>query len=422
MRKRRFKKQKGNNRASNTNPSPSCLVAELLCVFQTKFLLKLYKIIPLKNSKTKLTSKKLKKSKSYSGLNQSKPIKTTSKQALNSLSTPFLAISNPKEATNFLFLGCGKMGGAILDCLQKACHSPSQNDKKSSLSNCNFSAIKPSGNNRQAGLALMAPLILNKNLVSFYKTTASLPKNYHADIVFLCIKPQLAEEILRDFVKANLKQNFFNEQTIFISILAGKDCDFFKAIFGDEVKIVRIMPNLPVVSGDGIIPYFFGGKFSNYEKSFLKEIFTSLGESFEIRNEEFFHELTAIFGCGPAYIFLLQEIIFKIAKESKIDEKLAEKLVKNLFLGSAKLAQNFEKSFENNSGFPSKTSPKHPQNSTKSLQNSFANLIESVASKGGATEAALEVLNQNSQLENLFQKAIKKATTRSKLLAKNVKS
>jgi pyrroline-5-carboxylate reductase len=123
----------------------------------------------------------------------------------------------------------------------------------------------------------------------------------------------------------------------------------------------------------------------------LKIIFEKFGHAFELKKEEQFDAATALFGSGPAYIFLLQEIFQRISLEFKINKTETDKLVKTLFLGSSFMSKN-------------------------SSQN-FQKLKQTVTSKGGTTAAGLEVLEKNHALEKLFKKAITAAFDKSKELS-----
>ncbi|OFW81395.1 MAG: hypothetical protein A2887_03740 [Alphaproteobacteria bacterium RIFCSPLOWO2_01_FULL_40_26] len=214
----------------------------------------------------------------------------------------------------------------------------------------------------------------------------NFPKNYQADLVFLCIKPQGAEKILAEFSR----RKFFHKNTIFISILAGKKIAFFEKIFGKKAKIIRSMPNLPIQYLEGIFAYLYNKNISKSEVKNLEKIFQNFGEIIALKNEKDFDAITAIFGSGPAYIFLLQEIFEKIAVSFGITS--SAKLVKKLFLGSALMAE--------------------------SATENFAKLRQSVTSKNGTTEAALKILQKNSVLEKLFKKSVNAAIAKSKKLSK----
>ena len=243
---------------------------------------------------------------------------------------------------------------------------------------------------KAAKIKVIDPSQNNKiSQLTYFKTAQDLPKNYQADLVFICIKPQGAKEILSDFSQSkNFKKN-----TIFISILAGKKIEFFEKIFGKTAKIIRSMPNLPIQDSQGIFSYFPNKNIAATELKKLEKIFQKFGLSFQMQNEKLFDAVTAIFGSGPAYIFLLQEIFAQIATKLGIEKNTSAELIKTLFLGSALMSCN--------------------------SKSNFSDLRESVTSKGGTTQAALDILQEKSALKNLITNAINAAIERSKELSRN---
>ncbi len=240
------------------------------------------------------------------------------------------------------------------------------------FSSYNFLVLKPSESNKI-------------NNLNYINNISQIPQNYLADIVFLCIKPQESKEILEEFAKSKI----FHKDTIFISILAGKNLNFFSKIFGSKKQIVRSMPNLGIEVGQGIIPYIHKN-LSSENKKIILDIFANFGTAFEIEDEKLFHVLTALYGCGPAYIFLMQKIFFEIAISYKIPEKIAYDLTKKLFLGSSLASSE--------SGFD------------------FSKMIENVISKKGVTEASFEVLLKDNRFHKIIAKAVKNGISKSKKL------
>lgn len=266
---------------------------------------------------------------------------------------------------NIFFLGCGKMGSIIANnLLEESKFKPQQ-----------ITVLKKTSNNQSFNF-------------NYIKNTKELSHNYKADLVFIAIKPQDSEEILSQFVKANI----FHKDTVFISILAGKKIAFFEKILGKNTKIIRSMPNLPILHSQGIFPYLCNKNITKTEKNNLQKIFTKFGAAFQLKNEKLFDVTTALFGSGPAYIFHLQEIFNHIALKSGLKKLEAAELVKTLFLGTSLMSCNSELN--------------------------FTGLKKSVTSKGGTTEAALAVLEKNQALEKLFDTAIKTATKKSENLSK----
>jgi pyrroline-5-carboxylate reductase len=149
------------------------------------------------------------------------------------------------------------------------------------------------------------------------------------------------------------------------------------------------MPNLAIEVHQGIIPYIHKN-LSVENQKIIAEIFANFGTAFEVEDEKLFHVLTALYGCGPAYIFLMQKIFFDIAILHKIPAEIAYNLTKKLFLGSSLIS------------------------SQSTLD--FSKMIENVASKKGVTEASLENLLKNNKLHKLISKSSKNGINRSKKL------
>lgn len=223
---------------------------------------------------------------------------------------------------------------------------------------------------------------------NYIKNTSELSPNYKADLVFIAIKPQDAKEVLTKFSK----ENIFHKNTIFVSVLAGKKLKFLQNILGTKAKIIRSMPNLPIEYSQGIFAFLANKNITKTEVKNLSKIFDKFGAAIAMKDENSFDSFTAIFGSGPAYIFLLQEIFCDLAVSFGIKKDEANKLVKKLFLGSALMSEFSE--------------------------NNFSELHKAVTSKAGVTDAALKVFQKNSALKKLIEKAIKQAILRSKELSK----
>ena len=112
-------------------------------------------------------------------------------------------------------------------------------------------------------------------------------------------------------------------------------------------------------------------------------LFVSTGPLFWMPTESLFDSMTAISGCGPAYFYLMAEIMAHVAVQLGLEQKTADSLVKQTLLGSASLLK--------------------PETAFKDLRNS-------VTSKGGMTEAALSVLGAplRQSLEQAIHAALKR--------------
>lgn len=278
-----------------------------------------------------------------------------------------------------LFLGCGKMGLAILKNMINGLNG----GLMQVITPENILIIKK---DKSSGIEELKKYHVNCFDESSLCDLKSQLGSNKVDIVFIAVKPQDCEQAINSLPKDIITQN-----TIFISIAAGKQNEFFERILGDDVKMIRTMPNLPVSCGKGIIFYLGNKNIGSQELSTFKEVLSSCGLLRCLQREEEFDVATAIFGSGPAYIFYLQEIFAKIANDFGFEGEDAATMVSLLFYGSSLM------SFESDKDF-------------KKLKNS-------VASKGGTTAAALEKL-EHSDLSKLFKQAIEAALARSVELGK----
>lgn len=282
-----------------------------------------------------------------------------------------------------LFLGCGKMGSILLANLVEV----------SKIKPQQIAVIKNS-----CDKAIFSHKKSWHDDLLIIDDSSYFPSDYCADIIFISVKPQ--DAILATSKLLNRK--ITSENTIFISILAGKTINFLEEIFKQfivEPKIVRTMPNLPIQQGKGIFAYKMNKNLQQNDITYLESIFSSFGELLLLENEDLFNVVTAIFGSGPAYIFLLQEILVNIATKNGIKEEQAVRLVNHLFFGSSLMVE------------------KYIADDAKLNLQSLIELREQVTSKKGTTESAIAILTQDNQLNNIFIEAIDSAIARSKELS-----
>jgi pyrroline-5-carboxylate reductase len=110
-----------------------------------------------------------------------------------------------------------------------------------------------------------------------------------SDILILCVKPDKIESVLR-----NIR---FPKKII--SIAAGITLSTLKLNSHSESKVIRIMPNLPLVSGEGVIACYGDTDLVDETKS----IFQNTGLVIELNNENDIDIITALSGSGPAYVY-----------------------------------------------------------------------------------------------------------------------
>jgi len=263
-----------------------------------------------------------------------------------------------------LFVGCGKMGGALLSGIIKA-----------SLKTSNILVIDPN----------MAPASKELNVQSISKFEQKTIEEFAPNIIFLAVKPQIIEKILplyKPFVMTSL----------FISIIAGKTTEFFEKHLGENVAIVRTMPNLPILIGEGVSGIFANNNVSSEQKKASNSFFAfDKNIALWVENEADLNAVTAISGSGPAYLFHFIECLTEAGIKLGLSKEISEKLAANTVSGSASLAVQSDKS--------------------------ASELRENVTSPNGTTQAALNELMGSKELQKVVNKATKAAFDRSKELS-----
>lgn len=200
--------------------------------------------------------------------------------------------------------------------------------------------------------------------------------------VLLAVKPQAMLATAGD-----LSKNLSDDQIV-ISIMAGVTTGKLAAAIGRAVRVVRVMPNTPMMVGCGMAGVARGAHAEPDDADLAMRLFSS-GESQAIRVEEsLLDAITAVSGSGPAYVFYLAEAMEKAAADLGLGEH-GRMLVSQTILGAAKLLA------------ASDESP--------------ADLRRKVTSPGGTTEAAVHHMDSNHLADTLVD-AIAAAERRSREL------
>ncbi len=123
-----------------------------------------------------------------------------------------------------------------------------------------------------------------------------------SDILFLSIKPNKYSEVIEE-IKDKVK-----EDTIVVTIAAGKDIEGIQQEFGRKVKVLRAMPNTPALVGEGMTALMPSREITEEEFIEVRYIFESFGKT-ELIDEGLIHAFTAISGSSPAYVFMFIEAL-----------------------------------------------------------------------------------------------------------------
>jgi pyrroline-5-carboxylate reductase len=199
-----------------------------------------------------------------------------------------------------------------------------------------------------------------------------------ADVVVLAVKPQDMQKAL-----ASLAASVRGK--LVLSVAAGITLETLSRWLGGHGKIVRCMPNTPGLIGAGISGLFASQEVTPSDKKRAESILAAVGEVVWLGEERLLDPVTAVSASGPAYVFWFIEQLAASAVKLGIPRDDALKLAKHTVLGAARLAVSSEKD--------------------------PAELRKDVTSKGGTTEAALKVFEEE-KLAERFIRAVEAASRR----------
>lgn len=201
---------------------------------------------------------------------------------------------------------------------------------------------------------------------------------YRADIIIIAVKPQDIDIVLDD-IRTAMETSKKKRKILIISIAAGINTKYIEDKIAHKIKVIRAMPNMPGLIGEGITALTKGYYATTADMNLAEEIFKSIGTTIEIRKEGLIDVVTAVSGSGPAYIFFIVDAILTAAKGLGLDKKSARHLIYHTVIGAMNLY--------------------------KQRHYDADKLISQVASKGGTTEAALKVFYER-ELNKIIWDAI----------------
>lgn len=206
-----------------------------------------------------------------------------------------------------------------------------------------------------------------------------------SDVVLLAVKPQLIRQVAKELAAVVQKG-----RPLVISIAAGIRAADLERWLGGDYPVVRCMPNTPALVQSGATALFANRNVSKAEKDLAESILRSVGLALWVEDEAMLDAVTALSGSGPAYFFLIIEVLEQAGAALGLPEKTARLLAVQTAFGAAKMALE--------------------------SSDDAAVLRQRVTSPGGTTEKALGVLEEG-HIRALFNDALKAAHDRAATLA-----
>jgi pyrroline-5-carboxylate reductase len=207
----------------------------------------------------------------------------------------------------------------------------------------------------------------------------------NAELIVLAVKPQDAATVL-----ASLQPLLSRNKPIVLSVAAGIRTATLEGWCGPEIPVVRAMPNRPALVGAGVTGLYAPSHVGPTHRTAAERVMQAVGEVVWVPTEDAIDVVTALSGSGPAYFFLLAELMAEAASQLGLEQQAARRLAVATLHGAGLLAN--------------------------ASDGDLARLRAEVTSKGGTTEAAVRTLDA-ADLRGIITRALDAATRRSRELA-----
>lgn len=263
-----------------------------------------------------------------------------------------------------VFVGGGNMAASLIGGLRQAGHPASR-----------LRAVEPDARRRS--------VLAEKHGIAAVETADA--ETLAADVCVLAVKPQTMAEAAR-----SLAPLLPEPRPLVLSVAAGVPTRALAGWLGEDVPLVRCMPNTPALIGAGASALYAGPDVTDGQRASAQAILDAAGATVWVDDEAALDAITATSGSGPAYFFKFMEAMQAGAEELGLPSDTARTLVLQTALGAARMA------------LESGDDP--------------ATLRAKVTSPGGTTERALAAFAEG-DLDSLVRRAMHAAAERSRTLA-----
>lgn len=194
--------------------------------------------------------------------------------------------------------------------------------------------------------------------VASFKTNADLVAS--SPVILLAVKPQQMGDVLREIRPVATKNH------LFLSIAAGLDTPYFAQRLPEGARVIRTMPNMAAMIGEGAAGLYAGEHATRADKTLALKIFATAGKAVYVDREDLLDVVTAVSGSGPAFVYLFIDALIEAGVSRGLERDVSRELVLQTLTGATKMVAL--------------------------SQEPIAEMIQKVASKGGTTEAGLKTL------------------------------
>ncbi|BBF42254.1 pyrroline-5-carboxylate reductase [Lachnospiraceae bacterium KM106-2] len=200
------------------------------------------------------------------------------------------------------------------------------------------------------------------------KDNVEVAKN--SEILVLAVKPQFYEAVIKEI------RDYVTKDQLIVTIAAGKTLEWLGNLFGEDIKIIRTMPNTPALVGEGITGICRNEFVTDEELEETCRILSGFGSA-EVISENLMDVVVSVSGSSPAYVFMFIEAMADAAVADGMPREQAYKFAAQAVLGSAKMVLE---------------TGKHP-----------GELKDMVCSPGGTTIEAVRVLEEKGMRSSVIE-------------------
>ena len=264
--------------------------------------------------------------------------------------------------TKIGFIGCGKMAGAIIKGIVKTGFISTENVLASKSNPDNLEEVS-----KKLGIKITLD---NKEVAKF------------GDIIFIGVKPNQVENVINEI------KNEITSEKIIVSMAAGVKTRQIENLLPQSSKVIRVMPNTPVLVNEGMTGIAGSKAVSDNDIKIVQDIFNSIGKSVVVEESQI-DIVTAISGSGPAFFYKVINDIARAGEKLGLDYEKSLLLSIQTAIGAGKMALNRSISMEE--------------------------LISNVATKGGCTRVGADVM-EDKDTEQIFLEVIKSTAEKARQL------
>ena len=214
------------------------------------------------------------------------------------------------------FIGTGNMGGAILKSYVRV--SEEQGNEVLAF------------NRTKAKAEALASDVAKDSGKTFTITDTLGELVDGSDIVFVCVEPQNFDDVIPQVAE------HFTDDKVLVSIAAGITIDYLESKLGKGAKIVRTMPNTPIMHGLGATAVVRNENIGDDDLAAVKAVFEAGGITGEV-TEDLIGAVIGVSGSSPAYTYMYIDALIRVGVENGLDAEMAKRFAAQAVMGAGKM-------------------------------------------------------------------------------------